>query len=59
MSYEEGVTKAKEIGTTYMECSSLKLEGVDEVFDKAMRIFLGISEGVLSEDEKHGKCTLQ
>ena len=57
VSYEEGVAKAKEIGTSYMECSSLKGEGPRPIFEEAVR--LSPCSDNHNQDKNHGGCTLQ
>lgn len=46
ISFEEGVKLKSEIkAASYMECSALKHEGVKEIFQEALRVKFGSSEG--------------
>lgn len=42
VSPEQGKQVAKRMSATYAECSSIKMEGVHEVFDLAMDIAIGV-----------------
>lgn len=64
VSKERAQQVAAEIGArAYKECSALKSEGVDDVFEAATRASMLMREGTkshdrrdLQEDEEKGKC---
>jgi len=66
VSTEKGRRVAAEIGArAYKECSSLKNEGVDDVFEAATRASMLMREGTKShdrrdddDDEEKGKCCI-
>jgi len=61
ISSDEGEAKAKEIGAAcYVECSSLKNENVNEVFEDAVRVSTGNNNSeVKNNDKDEGRCSLQ
>lgn len=59
VSYEEGVSVAKEIGALrYLECSAMNNRGVKEVFTEAARIALAAKVATDSPDESNSSCTI-
>lgn len=59
VSYEDGVTVAKEIGALrYLECSAMNNRGVKEVFTEAARIALAAKVTSDSQDHSDSSCTI-
>jgi len=66
VSYEKGKRVAAEIGArAYKECSALKSEGVDDVFEAATRASMLMREGTKYHDQRNddeedekGKCCI-
>ena len=58
ISYMQGQTMAKSIGAlTYLECSAKAQEGVNDVFDEAIRVVLNHQKEKKSKRHCH-ICTL-
>ena len=43
---EQGRTVAEKIGALYMECSSKERRGVQEIFDTAVNVAVGVEKGL-------------
>ncbi|KAF2239997.1 ras-domain-containing protein [Viridothelium virens] len=50
---QQGEAVAKKMGAAYMECSSKEMNGVHDIFDTAVSITVGASEGSESGDGGH------
>ncbi|KAF6008942.1 Rho GTPase [Brettanomyces bruxellensis] len=59
VSYEEGLAMAKKIGAVrYLECSSIKKRGVNEVFTEAARVALASKSKADEEQSSSGGCVV-
>ena len=50
---QQGEAVARKMGAAYMECSSKEMNGVHEIFDTAVSITVGASEGKFSGEGGH------
>jgi GTPase SAR1 family protein len=58
ITYDQGKQLAQEIGAVnYWECSAFTLDGVDEIFDQAVRIVL--SRKIEKNKHRSRTCTIQ